>query len=85
MATILYKDGEEGFFHARRVKSMIEAGWTVENKPVEPEVPTEKEADINESGKLNATEVRAAAKAAGFEDWKTARIKPLKKRLGYES
>lgn len=84
MATKLYKNGEAKFFKANRVQALLENGWTVtrEQKPVPI---TKEEADINESGVLNATEVRAAAKDAGMNDWKKARISTLKKRLGYES
>jgi hypothetical protein len=50
----------------------------------EPEAPSQEEADTNNSGKLSAKEVRAAAKAAGIEDWANKRIATLKAALGYD-
>lgn len=38
-------------------------------------------ADSNETGKLSNDEIRDAAKEAGIEDWETARIATLKKKL----
>ena len=81
MATILFKDGESARFQTERVNGALSAGWSVTDEPV---APTFEEADTNHTGKLSADEVRSAAKEAGIEYWETARIKTLKRELGYD-
>jgi hypothetical protein len=67
----------------------LENGWCLDpndiGKEEVKEAPTKEEADINESGKLNPTEIRQAAKEAGIKNYKKARISTLKKKLGYDN
>lgn len=50
----------------------------------ETDTPTFAEADTNNSGKLSPKEIREAAREAGIPDWDKARIKRLKRELGYD-
>ena len=87
MATILFKDGIPSRFDAKRVNGALSAGWSVTNEPdIVPAIviPTFVEADTNKTGKLSNDEVREAAKDAGLVDWDIARIKNLKRKLGYD-
>lgn len=73
------KFSEFGFEH------YLENGWCLSLDDPEPiNIPTEEEADINDSGTLNPTEIRQAAKEAGVKNYKKARISTLKKKLGYD-
>lgn len=92
MACVLYKCGDEvevrgvrciaGRFDPSQVKRRKDEGW-VSDPAALYQIPTEEEADTNDTGALSNKEVRAAAQVAGIEDWETARIGRLKKELGY--
>lgn len=80
MSAILYKlvGGEvaEERVNPLDVANLLENGYFVS--------PDLAKADTNESGKLSNDEIRAAAKEAGIEDYETARIATLKKKLKNE-
>jgi len=92
MACVLYKCGDEkeirgvmckvGRFPANQVQQRKDEGWVSDPQTLY-QIPTEEDADSNGTGKLSNQEIRAAAQVAGIEDWDTARIKRLKKELGY--
>lgn len=84
MATILWKDGNSQKFEADTVQRMIQGGWTFTNEPPEIKAPTKNEADLNQSGILNSTEIRAAARDAGIRNWHNKKIENLRKELGYD-
>ena len=77
MSAILYKrvDGEVKEFRVDpiRVNALLQDGYFAS--------PDLADADANESGKLSNEEVRQAAKEAGIQNWKTAKIDTLKKKL----
>lgn len=84
MATLLYKDGIEHRVEADQVQRMLENGYSVTNEETECIDPVSfEEADINDSGVLNPTEIRQAAKLAGIKGWKNTQISKLKEALGY--
>lgn len=80
MATILYKDGEKALVDASRVQAMLSAGWSV---TVDGPTTAKEEIDLNQSGKLDPTEIRAIAKEKGIKNWGNKRIATLLKELGY--
>lgn len=63
------------------LESHLNAGWLTDPKDINTK-PEFEDVDTNKTGKLSNDEVRDAAKKAGYEDWKKARIATLKKRLG---
>lgn len=77
MSAILYKrvDGEVKEYRVDpiRVNALLQDGYFAS--------PDLADADANESGKLSNEEVRQAAKEAGIQNWKTAKIDTLKKKL----
>ena len=56
-------------------------GWSTDPSGEDKPTITKEDADTNESGKLSADEVRAAAKEAGIEGYETKRINTLKAEL----
>lgn len=80
MSAILYKlvDGE---LKQERVNPLDVANLLENGYFASPELA---KVDKNESGKLSNDEIREAAKAAGIEDYETARIATLKKKLKNE-
>ena len=83
------ESGEDHEGHQDPQPAQAEASAEVQAEETEPQAepaptPTAEQADTNGSGKLSNEEVRAAAKKAGIEKWKTARISKLKAELGYE-
>lgn len=67
---------ESVLIDALDVHHHINSGWCFSKDDL-----TVKEED---SGKLSNKEIRAAAKEAGIEDWKKARVNKLKEILGYD-
>lgn len=67
----------------KSLKSHLSQGWVVDPKTLYKK-PSFEEADKNKTGKLSSKEVRGAAKKAGIENYSSARISTLKKKLGYE-
>ena len=92
MAIMLYKCGDEtevrgvkciaGRFEVNQLRQCLDDGWVTDPSKLY-EIPTQEEADINDTGKLSNKEVRNAAKIADLPDWETARISRLKDELGY--
>lgn len=80
MAVWVYKDGEGSLINPLRLQAHLDAGYSLDKESkakVEAVV-------IAESGDLSNTEIRAAAKKAGIDNYKTGRIAKLKELLGYE-
>lgn len=77
MSAILYKrvDGE---VISERVKPIQVANLLENGYFSSPELASD---DENETGKLSNKEIREAAKAAGIENWKSAKIDTLTKKL----
>lgn len=80
MASILYKK-ENGKVISERVNplevaGLLDKGWFGSKELAD--------ADDNETGKLSNDEIREAAKEAGIENWETARIATLKKKIANE-
>jgi hypothetical protein len=73
------------------VNPFLDAGGDNQNNPdtpapapaPEPDAPTNEDIDTDGDGKVENNEIREAAKEAGISEWKTARIKTLKKKLNY--
>jgi hypothetical protein len=85
MSVELYrKSGPNGtesqLFHPKRFRGALESGeWFLSPE----EAKAFEEVDTNNTGKLSAKEIRAAAKEAGIEDWKDGKLADLKKQLGF--
>lgn len=81
MATILHKkingEWQEQYVESRYVHDHIKSGWLTS----QDDSVTKEEADTNNSGKLSADEVRAAAKEAGIEGYDKKRIATLEAEL----
>ena len=72
MATLLYKDGKMIKVEAKKVQSLIKAGWsTKKDQPV----PAKQSHDDEEQA------IRTAAKDAGIKNWHNMGIDKLKERL----
>ena len=92
MAVILYRKGgtqkvrgvscEIGRFPVSQLQARLSDGWFTDPNNMEP-VTAKEEIDLNQSGKLNPTEVRAVAKARGIKNWHNKRISTLLREMGY--
>lgn len=83
MATILYKQKEDGTFEscivdALRVHDLLENGWSVTSEIIRTELTK------NENKKVSPKEIRELAKNAGITGYNNLRISTLKEKLGYE-
>lgn len=63
-------------FAVGELETKLKAGWFTS-----PADAYADQFDLNQSGKLSNEEIRKAARDAGIEKWKTARISKLKKEL----
>lgn len=72
MGVVLYKpDGQTIIVPPDRLQANLSSGWSLTK-------------DIPEENKMEPKKVRALAKLHGLEDWNTARLASLRKRLGHE-
>lgn len=79
MAVMLYKDGEVARVELGQVRNHLDSGWSYDD-PAKPKQEPEQSEQPALSIPEDATndEIRAVAKAAGIENWETARISTLK-------